>query len=151
MNNAHWLVNGILGGWRLSTIVALESGRPLTVFWTGPDPTGTRYTTSATRPQVTLRPDVLRKFTVDNPNQYKWFDATAFAAPPIGRYGTAGRGILIGPGTRVMHNSVAKEFPVKERATVRFEVLARNTLNHPNWANPNTNITRGGCGRDLYT
>jgi hypothetical protein len=146
MNNAHWLVNGILGGWRLSTIVALESGRPLTVFWTGPDPTGTRYTTSATRPQVTLRPDVLRKFTVDKPNQYKWFDATAFAAPPVGRYGTAGRGILIGPGTRVMHNAVAKDFPVKERATVRFEVLARNTLNHPNWANPNTNINEAGVG-----
>jgi len=143
---SHWLVNGVLGGWRLSTIVALESGRPLTVSWTGPDPTGTRYTTSSTRPNVTIRPDVLRSFTVDNPNQYKWFDATAFAAPPIGRYGTAGRGILIGPGTRVMHNSVAKEFPVKEYATVRFEVLARNTLNHPNWGNPNTTITSAGVG-----
>jgi len=146
MSDAHWLVNGILGGWRLSSIVALESGRPLTVMWTGPDPTGTRYTTSSTRPNVTIRPDVLGDFTVDNPNQYLWFDKTKFAAPPIGRYGNAGRGILIGPGVRVMHNSLAKEFPIKERARLRFEVLARNTLNHPNWGNPDTNISNAGAG-----
>lgn len=146
MSDAHWLVNGILGGWRLSSIVALESGRPLTVLWTGPDPTGTRFTASSTRANVTIRPDVLGDFTVDSPNQYLWFDKTKFAAPPIGRYGTAGRGILIGPGTRVLHNSLAKEFPIKERARMRFEVLARNTLNHPNWANPELNITNAGAG-----
>jgi len=145
-SSAHWLINGIVGGWRLSAIVALESGRPLTVSWTGPDPTGTRYTGSSTRPNVTPRADVLGKFAIENSNQYKWFERTAFAAPPLGRFGTAGRGILIGPGTSVMHNAVAKEFPIKEYARVRFEILATNTLNHPNWGNPNTNISQAEVG-----
>jgi len=146
MHDAHWLANGLLGGWRVSTIMALESGRPMTPTWTGPDPTGTRYTTSSTRPNVTLRADALRDWQIDNPSQYGWFDVKAFAGPPIGRFGTASKGMIVGPGTRVMHNSIAKEFPIRERAKLRFEVLATNSLNHPNWVNPQTNITNAAAG-----
>jgi hypothetical protein len=146
LNQTHWLANGFLGGWRLSAIVAFESGRPLTPVWTGPDPTGTRYTASSTRPNVTLRADALRNPNLDSPTQYGWFDKAALAAPPIGRFGTAAKGIIIGPGTRVMHNSVAKEFPIYERARLRFEVLATNSFNHPNWANPQMNITNANAG-----
>ncbi|MCC6859651.1 MAG: TonB-dependent receptor [Bryobacterales bacterium] len=138
------ILNGLVGGWRLSTIVALESGRALTPAWTGPDPTGTRYTTSATRPNVTLRPDALRNPNIESPGVDGWFDPSAFAGPPVGRFGTSAKGVIVGPGTQVMHNAIAKDFPIRERVVMRVEVLATNTLNHPNWGDPELNVTSTG-------
>ena len=43
----------------------------------------------------------------------------------------------------VFHASLAKQFFIKERVRLRFEVLGTNVLNHPNYAAPNTNITAG--------
>jgi len=98
-------------------------------MWTGPDPAGTRYTTSSTRPNVTVRADSLGNPNVASPDQYGWYDVRAFAAPALGRFGTAGPGVAVGPGIRLMHNSLAKEFPIRERARVRFEILANTNLN----------------------
>lgn len=151
LNQGNWLANGLAGGWRVTAIIALESGRPLTPTWTGPDPTGTRYTTSSTRPTVTLRANALSNPNIDNPTQYGWFNLSALGAPTLGYFGTAAKGIITGPGTTVMHNSLAKEFPIRERARVRFEILATNTLNHPNWADPQMNITNANAGLVLAT
>jgi hypothetical protein len=136
--------NALFGGWRLSSIVSFETGRALTPLWTGPDPTGTRYTNSATRPTVTLRPDALRDPNLDDPTVQRWFDVGAFAAPPIGRFGNSGKGIIVSPGTAVMHNALSKDFLLWERVRMRFEILANNTLNHPNWSDPQLNITNVG-------
>lgn len=143
-SSANRWVDGIFGGWQLSTIAAIEGGRALTPFWSGPDPTGTRFTPNATRPVVTIRPDRTGNPNLDNPAVDRWFDINAFAGPGVGAFGSAPKGAITGPGVRVMHNSVAKHFTIKERARVRLEFLATNTLNHPNWADPNTNITAAG-------
>jgi hypothetical protein len=144
MRTSNAIVNGILGGWQLNTIVAFETGRALTPTWTGPDPTGTRFTQNPTRPVVTLRPDILRDPNISNPGVDRWFDVGAFAAPQLGSFGTSGRGVIVGAPTAVMHNSVAKHFLIKERAKLRLEFLATNTLNHPNYLDPNTNVTNVG-------
>lgn len=138
-------VNAVFGGWQLTAIGALESGRWLTPQWTGADPTGTRFTQSGTRPIVTLRPDHLRDSRLENPAVQRWFDVDAFDAPDLGRFGTAAKGTVLGPGTAVLHNSVAKIFSIRERARLRLEFLATNTLNHPNYADPNTTITAAGA------
>ena len=52
--SANRIVDGILGGWEVGGIFSKETGFFLTPAWTGPDPTGTRYTTSATAPTVRL-------------------------------------------------------------------------------------------------
>jgi len=146
------VANGVLGGWRLSAIVHLESGRPLTAAWTGPDPTNTRYTANSTPASVTIRPDVVRNPNISNPTQYGWYDVAAFAAPQAGRFGNSGVGNVIGPPTKVMHNAVIKEFPVwKERVRARFEILASNSLNHPNWGDPQMNITNANKALILAT
>jgi hypothetical protein len=147
MNNSGRVVNAIFGGWRLATIASLETGRPLTPTWTGPDPTGTRFTGSSTRPNVTLRPDHLSDANIDNSTVERWFDAAAFGAPATGRFGTSAPGVIWGVPTQVMHNAISKDFRIRERATLRFEFLATNTLNHPNFAEPNTSISNvGGVG-----
>jgi hypothetical protein len=109
-----------------------------------PDPTGTRFTTSANRPNVSIRPDQLRDAALTDPTIARWFDPTAFAAPPVGRFGTAARGSLVGPGGNVWHVGVHKAFRVADRAgspAFRIELTSTNFFNHPNWANPSTNVT----------
>ena len=65
----------------------------------------------------------------------------------MGAFGTSSPGTIVGAPTAVMHNSLAKHFWIKERAKLRIEMLATNTLNHPNYAEPNTNVTNvGGAG-----
>lgn len=143
MNQAPKFWNAVLGGWILSNIYSYESGQFLTPTWTGPDPTGTRFANPGQRAQVTLRPDRLRNGNLDNPTVDRWFDLDAFAAPPVGRFGTSAKGVIIGPPTNVFHSSIAKEFRYAERVRIRLEGLATNLFNHPNWAAPNMSITAG--------
>ena len=44
----------------MSMVGYLQTGNFLTPTISVPDPTGTRFTTAATRPNVTIRPDQLR-------------------------------------------------------------------------------------------
>ncbi|HTM51371.1 MAG TPA: carboxypeptidase-like regulatory domain-containing protein [Bryobacteraceae bacterium] len=134
----------ILGHWIVSGIYTLESGGFITPLWTGPDPTGTRFTTGRTPPTVTIRPDQLRDPNLGNPAVNRWFDASAFAAPQPGRFGTSAKGVIKSTPTNVMHATLAKEFAVKERARIRLEFLANNVFNHPNYMDPNTNISSTG-------
>ncbi|MBI1353480.1 MAG: hypothetical protein GC160_03980 [Acidobacteria bacterium] len=152
LQDMHPVADAVFGGWELSGIYTYETGRWIQPLWTGPDPTGTRFTTNATRPNVTLRPDALRDSRLDNPTPDQWFDPSAFAAPGIGRFGTAGKYIILGPGTNVLHGSIAKHFMVKERVRIRLEMLASNALNHPNYQDPDTNISQlGSVGRITQT
>lgn len=137
--------NAILSNWIVSGIYTLESGAFITPQWSGPDPTGTRFTTSRTPATVTnIRPDHLRDANIDNPTVNRWFDPSAFAAPQPGRFGTSAKGVIKSTPTNVMHATVAKEFLIKERTRLRFEFLATNVFNHPNYMDPNTNITSTG-------
>ncbi len=40
-----------------------------------------------------------------------------------------------------------KNFKLRERSWIRFQILASNALNHPNYLNPNTTITAAGPSR----
>jgi hypothetical protein len=143
MSNANRWAEGVLGGWLLSGIYNFSSGQFLTPSWTGPDPTGTRFANAGQRATITIRPDMLRNGNLDNPTIARWFDLTAFAAPPVGRFGTTSRGVIVGPQINVFHASVSKIFTVRERLRIKFEGLGTNVLNHPNYANPNMSITAG--------
>ena len=141
----HPVVEAIAGGWDLSGILAWETGRYLQPLWTGPDPTGTRFTSNRTRPNVTIRPDRIYDSKLEDPSVQQWFDPNGFAAPPIGRFGNSGKYVVVGPGVSVLHASVAKHFVFKERARLRIELLANNALNHPNYQDPNLDISNAGA------
>ncbi len=143
--------NLIAGGWTLSGAMVRDSGRFLTPYWEGPDPTGTAYTDSRTRPVVTIRPD-----QIGNPNLPEsqrttagWFNPAAFAAPPIGRFGTSAKGVIKGPSERFWNAGLQKEIKPSERGpSFVFEMTARNVFNHANYDNPDTVISNvGSAGR----
>jgi hypothetical protein len=143
LGNVNRLANLAIGGWELSGIYSYHSGQFLTPSWSGPDPTGTSYTTSRTPPNVSRRPDILRDPNLprDERTVTRWFDTTAFAAPGIGRYGTSGIGVIKGPWVNVWHAGLYKNLEFTEKVRLRWELTATNVFNHPNWSNPNTTIT----------
>jgi hypothetical protein len=131
------------GGWELSVVTLAQTGMFLTPLWTGPDPTGTAFTTSSTPATVTIRPNILRdpNLPSDQQSLSRWFDASAFTAPDRGSFGTSAKGVIVGPGSTVAHVSLAKYINIYERVRLRPEISAFNVFNHPNWSNPGTNIT----------
>ncbi len=139
------LANLAVGGWEVSAVYAYYSGQFLTPLWNGPDPTGTAYTTSRTAPVVTIRPDHLHdaNLPADRRSISHWFDATAFAAPASGRFGTSAKGVIKGPWVNVWHMGIFKTITFAERRPeLRWELTATNVFNHPNYSNPATNISQ---------
>ena len=67
-------------------------------------------------------------------------------ADVTGTYGNAGRGIIRGPGPFDIDASLIKNTKVGRYAT-EFRVEAFNLLNHPQFANPNTQIGNAAVGQ----
>ncbi len=146
MSDAPRIVDMALGGWEISAVGYQQTGVWLTPTMRIPDPTGTRFTSGANRPLVTVRPDQLRDSGVSDPNIEGWFDPTAFAAPGIGTFGSAERGAIEGPGLNVWHAGFHKIFRLTGSPTAplfRVEMTATNLFNQPQWGNPSVDVTPG--------
>jgi hypothetical protein len=144
LSTAPTAVDLALGGWEISVVGYLQSGNFLTPTISVPDPTGTRFTTAATRPVISIRPDQLRDPQLADPTIDRWFDVSAFGAPPIGRFGTAERGAIESPGLNLWHFGLLKRFRFSDHPGTpifRIEATATNIFNHPQWASPNVNVT----------
>ena len=141
--NSSRAVNALAGGWELSVVAFYQTGQFLTPLWSGPDPTGTAYTDSASPADVTIRPNILYNPNLpsDKRSLQQWYDPKAFSAPAPGNFGTSAKGVVIGPGSTVWHATAGKYVSLYERMRLRLEMSAFNIFNHPNWANPRMNIT----------
>jgi hypothetical protein len=130
------------GGWEVSGIYSYYSGQFLTPTWSMPDPVGIAFTTSRAAPLVTIRPDHLRdaNLPADQRTVQRYFDTGAFAAPPVGRFGTSAKGVIKGPNVNVWHVGFFKNFVINEHFRFRYEATATNFFNHPNYSNPGTVI-----------
>ena len=132
-----WARTKLYGGWQMSGILLLRGGLPLTVTQTqGVQSTGTGN-----------RPNRVCDGRLSNPTIDRWFDTSCFVSPAdvTGTYGDAGRGILRGPGAFNIDASLIKNTKVGRYAT-EFRIEAFNLLNHPQFANPNTQIGNAAVG-----
>ena len=77
-----------------------------------------------------------------------WFDVSAFRTPAPFLFGNAGRGILEGPGTKVVDVSVFKRFRLgKETRQLEYRAEFFNIANTPQFNNPNASIGSPAAGR----
>jgi Carboxypeptidase regulatory-like domain/TonB dependent receptor-like, beta-barrel len=151
------VLDAVAGGWRLSGIFLLQTGPYLTATYSGGDSSGTGAPTRGS-----VRPDAVHDANISNPTADQFFDRTAFVCPgrvpgtadqfncsnaPIGRFGNAGVGTLVGPGTVNLSMGLGKDFRLFERAALKFEATFTNLPNHPNLTDPGTNITNLSFGR----
>ena len=97
---------GVIGGWQLSGITTMTTGRPFSVsLQTGVNNGAPSW------------PDRIGSGTLDNPTVDLWFNPADFVAPPPNTYGNAGRGILYGPGHMNFDTSLSKRFASGEART----------------------------------
>ena len=157
-----WLPSGwlaqIAGGWRVSGILSVRSGRPFDPDYGIPTP-GFLFTSQ--------RPNMAPGFSkiptsgttagcegvragqeVGGANLY--FDPCAFSVPQPGTLGSVGRTIITGPRTVNMDFSLQKNFALDSKRNLQFRTEFFNLANHPNFQQPSlqgSNIFRSAEGR----
>ncbi len=135
LGGANPAANALLGGWQLGTILTLQAGFPASAYC---------GFGSVQNSDTTCYPDA----TGINPalargqqDPKRWFDPAAFVDRldrGVFRYGNSGRNTIIGPGLIAWDFSMAKNFPIRERAKLEFRSEFFNFPNHPNFGQPGT-------------
>jgi hypothetical protein len=128
----------VAGGWSIGTIVELRTGTPLSPVML------TNTTNSFSDGE---RPNVVGNPNISSPTIAEWFNTAAFAAPPAYVFGNAGRTFGTGPGAINLDSSLLKDFQITERVVTQFRFEVLNTLNHPDFANPNTQFGSATFGQ----
>jgi hypothetical protein len=133
-------VNAVLGGWSLNTMTMMETGPYLTPTIS---PNLDQTNTNPVADGSIVRPDLVGNPVLANRTSGNYFNIGAFAPTPAGaaRIGSAGVGILEGPGTIAVNGGVAKVWALRDALHMRFEATFTNALNHTNFAPPATNVS----------
>jgi hypothetical protein len=136
-----WL-RKIFGHWELSVVVLLKSGTPFTIT-SGSDGPGFGNVdgSGADRPHV-IDPAVLG-LTVDNPDtSQKLLPASAFAfIGPTDEAGNLGRNTFRKDSVWNINSGLSRRFTVATDRTLLFRAESLNFLNHPQFAEPGTNLS----------
>ena len=137
----------ILGGWRLSGVTNIRSGRPFTL---SANSNSTALGGARGGGLVGAFADCLRDGTLDADERTvdRWFDPTAYASPTPARLGTCGRNTLRGPGLTNFDFALARAFNYfgEGRALeLRWEMF--NAFNTPQFGLPDRNISGTTAGR----
>jgi hypothetical protein len=144
------LANKLIGGWTISGIHTIQSGRPLT-FVMGQDVAldGTYGYQHAMLAQGATRSTI----KLDHPNRdafvQRFFNPDAFVPVdnvPLGTYGNAGRGLISGPALNSSDFALLKDFVVREPLKVQFRSEFFNAFNQVNFNDPDQAVT-GDFGR----
>jgi hypothetical protein len=148
----------IAGGWALSGVSIFQGGRPLTITTSSPF---NAFGVSTDFPQLVpgcriATPGLTTEATVNN-----YFNPKCFAPLPLigtdpftTAFGNAGVGIVEGPGQVNTDMAVSKKIAVRwpaESANLEFRTEFFNVLNHPQFSDPDTNLSSPTFGRILTT
>ncbi len=127
----------ILGGWELSGIWTMRTGRPLNISMsrsTNDLPDGnSRSPRPDLVPGVSIYPE---HRTFEN-----WLNPAAFAAPKSRTWGNLGRMIARGPGAGQVDFSLQKVNNITESKSIVFRIEAFNITNRTQPGNPGTTWT----------
>jgi hypothetical protein len=128
----------LAGGWQLNGIVTLLSGFPVTPL-VGTNRSGNGNTFNPDRPNY--NPNFHGPVITGRVDQ--WFNPNAFSLPPLGTWGSVGRGVLDGPGLAEIDLSLFKTIPITESTKLLFRAEGFNIANRPNFGVPNFLIFSG--------
>ena len=161
LGNSNTVLNGIVGGWRLSTILLVQTGPFDTPFL--------QFDSSGNANNGFNRPDL-----AGNPNNFhhtaaQWWNPNVFACPGgapgqnfanntldcgpvgiVGRFGNSTPGSLVGPGTFNLSLGLGKDFQITERLKLKFESSFTNVPNHLNFDDPRNNLSETVNGQGSF-
>ena len=139
--NSGW-ASQVIGGWELSGLAQARTGLPVNITMTRKANVMLDGNTSSQRPDLVPGQSIYAADqTIDN-----WFNPAAFATPAKFTWGDLGRYIANGPGAFEIDTSLEKKFRLTERYTFDLRASAFNLLNHPEFSNPASNISKASFG-----
>ncbi len=152
------MLKPIVNGWKLASVVTVQSGQRLTLTTTtstnlfGITTDRVQIASGCTYPQLETSGGVESRLT-------GYFNKSCVTtAPVIGSdgkgttFGDAGIGIVRGPGQSDVDLSILKQFQLpmwNDRAHLEFRAEMFNALNHPSFANPSVSFTSASFGQIL--
>jgi len=140
LSNSNRLVDGIIGGWRLSTMITLTTGNPFTLTTNG-------NTYAHAGNQFPNR--VLGVSTTPRGGRtiQEWYNPAAFSLPLNGTFGNVRRNCLYGPGFNLVNLSLGKQFTLIEQTHLEIRADANNAFNHPSFAFPQSSLSGAAQGQ----
>jgi len=148
-SDVHPIVNGLIGGWEISTINTAHTGTPLNVFYnpsTANDVTGL---TNDFRGQAFERPNVTGSAASQSTSQQlnTFFAGYTFTTPPANApFGNLGRNAFRTLGFEQWDFAANKTFVIREDVRLQFRSEFFNLLNHTNFGIPDTRTTDAAFG-----
>ncbi len=137
-------VLNFIAGWNINGSFQLASGTPMTASYISNSNTSSASLYNSVRADATgLAPNV----SFGDRTVLQFFNTGAFVIP-VGRFGTAGRNTITGPGTNLLNLSLRKSFRLDENnRRVDFFWQVQNFLNHPNWSSVSTAVNSLNFGQ----
>ena len=141
------LFDKLAGGWEVSGLFTLESGRPFTVY------SGSNTVSSVRQTPANCASDCnhLGQVFDDPASSFKYyFDAGQrgmFSTPAPGDFGNTGRNFFRAPGFFDIDATFAKNIPITERYRFQLRADVSNLTNHPSFDFPTATITSNTFGR----
>jgi hypothetical protein len=137
MSDRQGIVNGLIGGWTVNSVVTLQGGFPFSPQLSY-NPSNNGDTRNPVRPFA--NPAFNGPLVLGKPD--RWFDPNAFLAPANtpandGFYGNVGRDTIVGPGLATWDFSALKDTRISERLNLQFRAEIFNLLNRANFNLPN--------------
>jgi hypothetical protein len=142
-NSSSRALKSTLGGWQLSGIVTMESGRPINVTGGSNNIGGTN--SPGNRPDLNGKITYMEKTL--GPQQIQYFDTSVFSLPAPGTFGNLGHNALRGPGRDNWNLSLFKTFTFTESSGLQLRLETFNAFNHTQFQNVETNSTNGRFGQ----
>ena len=139
VNIDNGVLDGVLGGWQLSTNTTVQSGVPQTL--------SAGRVQSGTNALVNDRPSysgVGNGYAADR-SPTRWYDPASFVLAPEGQFGTVERNSMVTPHLQQIDAALAKNFLLPNGHRLQARVEAFNVFNIPVWGAPNGNILAGAA------
>jgi hypothetical protein len=129
----------VLGGWNFSGLMNYRDGYPFTVGVSGP---------TLNNGAGTNRANLLRdpNLPSDERTLNRWFNTSAFSAPPNYVWGNQGRNMLRGPALFTTDTGLQKSFAVTESKHLIFRGEATNIMNRVQLGTPIATYNASGFG-----
>jgi hypothetical protein len=120
----------LLKGWSASGIFTARTGFPITVYGIN------SYFPAGDETRPDLLPDQPVWISSAGAPEGRMLNRAAFAMPDAFEPGTLGRNAIPGFGMSQLDLAIQRQFSLSDRWKAQLRIEAFNTLNHPNFGNP---------------